>query len=148
MERERVSFAEPEMGSGWSSDSSRGSDSGEAERARTGLTPALPALLAETPPGTTPPGSSPTPKRLRRRQNTFTASTFHDSYRLTGEGLGRGAFASVQTCQSLISGKEFAVKIVEKRPGLNRGRVIKEIETFHLCANHPNIVQLVEYFEV
>lgn len=86
-------------------------------------------------------------KGLRQRQNTFSASTFQDSYQLTGEALGKGAFASVHTCRSILSGQEFAVKVVEKRAGLNRGRVIKEIETFHLCAGQPNIVQLVEYFE-
>lgn len=37
--------------------------------------------------------------------------------------------------------------MIEKRPGNSRTRVIKEIETFHLCAGHPNIVQLAEYFE-
>lgn len=39
------------------------------------------------------------------------------------------------------------MKIIEKHPGHSRSRVIKEIETFNLCKEHPNIVQLVEFFE-
>lgn len=40
-------------------------------------------------------------------------------------------------------------KIIEKRPGSpnSRSRVIKEIEAFHLCSGHKNIVQLHEFFE-
>jgi MAP kinase interacting serine/threonine kinase len=91
---------------------------------------------------------SPVVKRQRqRRDNTITASSFEELYTLTGDVLGRGAYASVRTCVSNITGKEYAVKIIEKSPDHTRTRVIKEIETFHMCANHANIVQLLEYFE-
>ena len=32
-------------------------------------------------------------------------------------------------------------------PGHSRSRVFKEIETFHHCQGHQNIIQLIEYFE-
>ena len=42
---------------------------------------------------------------------------------------------------------EYAVKIIDKVPGHSRARVFKEIELFHHCQGHDNIIQLVEYFE-
>merc|ERR1719315_1002654 len=42
---------------------------------------------------------------------------------------------------------EYAVKIIDKIPGHSRSRVFKEIDTFHHCQGHKNIIQLVEYFE-
>lgn len=68
-------------------------------------------------------------------------------YRLTGEVLGEGAYASVQTCRSLYTDLEYAVKIIDKIPGHARARVFKEVETFHHCQGHPNIIQLIEFFE-
>lgn len=95
-----------------------------------------------------PVSGSPSPKRPKqKRENTITASTFDDLYELTGEALGKGAYGTVQACRSRITEKEYAVKIIEKRPGHSRARIIKEIETFHLCEGHPNVVQLLEYFE-
>jgi len=67
---------------------------------------------------------------------------------MTGEKLGQGAYAEVRTCINKLTEQEFAVKIIEKRPGHSRTRVMKEIETFHLCTGHPNIVQLLEFFEM
>jgi MAP kinase interacting serine/threonine kinase len=89
------------------------------------------------------------PQRRTRLEPTLTATQFDELYELTGEMLGRGAYASVQTCRSVFTGQEFAVKIIEKRPGSpnSRSRVIKEIEAFHLCSGHPYIVQLHEFFE-
>ncbi|VDP33142.1 unnamed protein product [Soboliphyme baturini] len=66
-------------------------------------------------------------------------------YILKDEILGQGAFAVVKSCISRLTGEEFAVKIINKDQ--NRLRVLKEIQTFHLCMGHPNIVQLIEYFE-
>ena len=93
-------------------------------------------------------------------------------YRLTGEFLGQGAYASVQTCVNIWTDVEYAVKvrivftflllqtltwsqvwfflfgqIIEKVPGHSRDRVFKEVETFHHCQGHPNIIQLIEFFE-
>lgn len=68
-------------------------------------------------------------------------------YKLTGEVLGEGAYASVQTCVNIFTDQEFAVKMIEKVPGHARARVFREVETFHHCQGHPNIIQLVEFFE-
>lgn len=72
---------------------------------------------------------------------------FPDLYKLTGEVLGEGAYASVQTCVNIYTGQEFAVKIIDKVPGHARARVFREVETFHYCQGHPNIIQLIEFFE-
>lgn len=70
-----------------------------------------------------------------------------DLYKLTGEILGEGAYASVQTCVNMYTDQEYAVKIIDKVPGHARARVFREVETFHHCQGHPNIIQLTEFFE-
>merc|ERR1711976_653016 len=90
--------------------------------------------------------------KTRRRKNKKTnsslvATTFKELYHLTGDVLGQGAYASVRTCVNIWTDQEFAVKIIDKVPGHSRSRVFKEIETFHHCRGHKNIIQLVEYFE-
>lgn len=86
-------------------------------------------------------------KKKKRTGSSLAASNFSDLYRLTGEVLGEGAYASVQTCICLYTGKEHAVKIIEKEPGHSRARVFREVETFHHCSGHKNIVQLIEFLE-
>lgn len=89
-------------------------------------------------------------RRKRRKKVTATSlvsSCFQDLYRLTGEVLGEGAYASVQTCVNVWTDLEYAVKMIEKVPGHSRSRVFKEVETFHHCQGHPNIIQLIEFFE-
>jgi len=92
-------------------------------------------------------------KKARRKKKRTTSSTslasntFHEIYRLTGEVLGQGAYASVQTCVNMFTEVEYAVKIIEKVPSHSRARVFKEIDLFHHCQGHKNIIQLVEYFE-
>jgi len=92
-------------------------------------------------------------KKARRKKKRTTSSTslasntFHEIYRLTGEVLGQGAYASVQTCVNIFTEVEYAVKIIEKVPSHSRSRVFKEIDLFHHCQGHKNIIQLVEYFE-
>lgn len=55
--------------------------------------------------------------------------------------MGTGAYASVRTGVAIASGTEFAVKLIDKRSH-ERGRIMREIETFQICKNHPNVVQL------
>ncbi|XP_066152655.1 MAP kinase-interacting serine/threonine-protein kinase 1 isoform X2 [Euwallacea fornicatus] len=90
-------------------------------------------------------------KRKRRKKkrtgSSLVSSCFQDLYKMTGEVLGEGAYASVQTCVSLYTDQEYAVKIIEKVPGHARARVFREVETFHYCQGHPNIIQLTEFFE-
>jgi len=92
--------------------------------------------------------------KTRRKKKKKTASstslasnTFQELYRLTGEILGQGAYASVQTCVNIYTEVEYAVKVIDKVPGHSRARVFKEIELFHHCKGHKNIIQLIEYFE-
>jgi len=93
--------------------------------------------------------------KTRRRKKKKTASstslasnTFQELYRLTGEVLGQGAYASVQTCVNIYTDMEYAVKIIDKTVKTHsRSRVFKEIDLFHHCNGHPNIIQLIEYFE-
>ncbi|VEN45907.1 unnamed protein product [Callosobruchus maculatus] len=90
-------------------------------------------------------------KRKRRKKkrtgSSVVSSCFQDLYKLTGEVLGEGAYASVQTCVNIFTEQEFAVKLIDKVPGHARARVFREVETFHHCQGHPNIIQLTEFFE-
>ncbi|XP_064210691.1 MAP kinase-interacting serine/threonine-protein kinase 1 isoform X1 [Tribolium castaneum] len=90
-------------------------------------------------------------KRKRRKKkrtgSSLVSSCFQDLYKLSGEILGEGAYASVQTCINIYTDQEYAVKIIDKVPGHARARVFREVETFHHCQGHPNIIQLTEFFE-
>ena len=87
-------------------------------------------------------------RRKKKTDRTLVASSFTDLYTLTGEVLGEGSYGRVCTCVNIYTQLEYAVKIIEKSPGLyNRGKVLKEIEIYHLCRGQPNIIQLIEYFE-
>lgn len=86
-------------------------------------------------------------RKKKKTNSSCVTSTFHDLYQMTGEILGQGAYASVRTCRNVWTDYEYAVKIIDKVPGHSRSRVFKEIETFHHCRGHKNIIQLIEYFE-
>jgi len=87
-------------------------------------------------------------KKKKRLQKTGVGSTFSDLYKLTGEHLGEGSYGRVETCVNVFTGLEYAVKIIEKTPGVfSRSKMLKEIEIFYLCRGQQNIIQLIEYFE-
>uniref|UniRef100_A0A4W5RD53 non-specific serine/threonine protein kinase n=1 Tax=Hucho hucho TaxID=62062 RepID=A0A4W5RD53_9TELE len=86
-------------------------------------------------------------KKKRCRATDSFSGRFEDVYRLQAEVLGEGAYARVQTCINLITNKEYAVKIIEKRPGHSRSRVFREVEMLYQCQGHRNILELVEFFE-
>lgn len=86
-------------------------------------------------------------RKKKRTSSSMQSSCFQEQYKLTGEVLGEGAYASVQTCVNIYTELEFAVKIIDKIPGHARARVFREVETFHHCQGHPNILQLLEFFE-
>ncbi|XP_051557764.1 MAP kinase-interacting serine/threonine-protein kinase 2-like [Myxocyprinus asiaticus] len=86
-------------------------------------------------------------KKKRCRATDSFSGRFEDVYKLQDDVLGEGAYAVVQTCISLITNKEYAVKIIEKRPGHSRSRVFREVEMLYQCQGHRNILELVEYFE-
>jgi serine/threonine protein kinase len=86
-------------------------------------------------------------RKKKRTSSSLQSSTFQELYKLTGEILGEGAYASVQTCINIYTELEYAVKIIDKIPGHARARVFREVETFHHCQGHPGILQLIEFFE-
>ncbi|XP_017346818.2 MAP kinase-interacting serine/threonine-protein kinase 2 isoform X2 [Ictalurus punctatus] len=86
-------------------------------------------------------------KKKRCRATEGFSRRFEDVYRVQDEVLGEGAYAIVQTCVSRSTRREYAVKIIEKRPGLSRSRVFREVEILYQCQGHRNILQLVEFFE-
>lgn len=53
----------------------------------------------------------------------------------------------MRTYKNKETGKEFAVKMINKCTSLQRSKVFKEIEIFHQCQGSENILNLVEYFE-
>merc|ERR1712223_158143 len=97
------------------------------------------------------PGTPPQMRRRKKKKRstkTQMGTTFIDLYKLTGEILGEGSEGRVETCKNVFTGIEYAVKIIEKRPGsYNRSKVLKEIEIYHLCRGQKNIIQLIEFFE-
>ncbi|XP_041358800.1 MAP kinase-interacting serine/threonine-protein kinase 1-like isoform X2 [Gigantopelta aegis] len=90
-----------------------------------------------------------TSRKKRRKAADIHARKFEELYQPTGEVLGRGSYASVQTFKSINSNdnREYAVKIIEKNNSMQRSKVFKEIEIFSMCQGHENILNLVEYFE-
>jgi len=85
-------------------------------------------------------------KKKSPSATSLASNTFQELYSL-GEVLGEGAYARVQTCVNIFTEVEYAVKIIDKVPSHSRSRVFKEIDLFHRCQGHENIIQLVEYFE-
>jgi len=87
-------------------------------------------------------------KKKTPSATSLASNTFQEIYSLTGDILGEGAYATVRTCVNMYTGVEYAVKIIDKQqPTHSRSRVFKEIDLFHRCQGHENIIQLVEFFE-
>jgi len=89
-------------------------------------------------------------KRRKKKKSARLSvrASFEDLYKLTGKSLGEGSYGRVKTCVNIFTGLEYAVKIIEKIPGLfSRSKILKEIEIYHLCRGQQNIIQLIEYFE-
>merc|ERR1711892_1478946 len=70
-----------------------------------------------------------TPPQMRKRKKKKRSSKpqmgaiFEDLYKFTGETLGEGSYGRVETCKNVFTGIEYAVKIIEKRPGsFNRSK--------------------------
>lgn len=79
--------------------------------------------------------------------SSFSLNKFEDIYELTDTVLGEGSCACVYEGRNKYTSQPVAVKIIQKRRGLRRSRVFREIEMFYHCQKHTNIVQLLEYFE-
>ncbi|NXF42049.1 MKNK2 kinase, partial [Nyctibius bracteatus] len=77
-------------------------------------------------------------KKKRCRATDSFSGRFEDVYQLQEEVLGEGAHARVQSCVNLITNKEYAVKIIEKRLGHIRSRVFREVEMLYQCQGHSS----------
>uniref|UniRef100_A0A8D0H4Q7 MAPK interacting serine/threonine kinase 2 n=1 Tax=Sphenodon punctatus TaxID=8508 RepID=A0A8D0H4Q7_SPHPU len=86
-------------------------------------------------------------KKKRCRATDSFSGRFEDVYQLQDEVLGEGAHVKVQSCINLITNKEYAVKIIEKRLGHIRSRVFREVEMLYQCQGHRNVLELIEFFE-
>ncbi|XP_005398726.1 PREDICTED: MAP kinase-interacting serine/threonine-protein kinase 1 isoform X3 [Chinchilla lanigera] len=86
-------------------------------------------------------------KKRKARATDSLPGRFEDMYKLTSELLGEGAYAKVQGAVSLQTGREYAVKIIEKQAGHSRSRVFREVETLYQCQGNKNILELIEFFE-
>ncbi|XP_060593426.1 MAP kinase-interacting serine/threonine-protein kinase 1-like isoform X2 [Ruditapes philippinarum] len=86
-------------------------------------------------------------RKKKKRAADIPVKKFNDLYEPTGEILGNGAYASVQTYRNLENQTEYAVKIIEKDNVRSRSKVFKEIEIFHVCRGEDSILQMFEYFE-
>lgn len=94
------------------------------------------------------PSKPPTTKKKKRRFAADMESTrFSDTYSLTGEVLGQGAYGKVWTCRNIYTSVEYAVKIIDKYRHPNRERVFKEIEIYLHCRDCANILKIIEFFE-
>ncbi|MEE6487369.1 hypothetical protein FKM82_014874 [Ascaphus truei] len=94
-----------------------------------------------------PDSKKRTKKKKRCRATDSFTGRFEDMYQLQDEILGEGAYARVQSCINLITNKEYAVKIIEKRQGHSRSRVFREVEMLYQCQGHSNVLELIEFFE-
>lgn len=94
-----------------------------------------------------PVGRKRTRKRRHSSKNDGFSTGFTNKYQLTGELLGEGANASVQKCKRIADGSEFAVKVIKKGTSSSKNRVFREVEIFRNSKGHPNIIQLIEFFE-
>lgn len=66
------------------------------------------------------------------------------------EVIGRGHFAKVRRCRHKVTGKEYAVKVIDKKRlgSKTAAAFMTEIEILKRIGRHPHIVALEEYFEV
>lgn len=113
--------------------------------------------LKASPPPSSQPLSVTTPSRIsRRRRGRVRASdsccqTFTDEYEMI-EGqdgiLGEGAYAAVRKFRHRISGKIYAVKIIDRNnPKNTREKVFHELRLLRRCASHKNILDFHQYCE-
>lgn len=102
---------------------------------------------------TTDGSTGPTARRTKKKKKrilceSLSVTHFSDVYRLNGEVLGEGSYGRVETCEHVLTGTQYAVKIVSKQSWhFSRPKILKEIELYYLCQGRNEIIQMVEYFE-
>merc|ERR1712227_59527 len=88
----------------------------------------------------------PRRKKKKKPMSKFVGTTFADLYKLSGDVLGEGSSGVVQSCKSVYTGVEYAVKIIEKRPGtFVRRKLLKEIEIYHMCHGQKILHNLLNF---
>jgi len=84
----------------------------------------------------------PETKRKKKKKWKKYNETFFDKYDLTPDVLGRGAHSLVTVAIEKETGKEYAVKAIEKYDGYDRSRVLREIDLLHFLRDCPNVLHL------
>ncbi|XP_060110741.1 serine/threonine-protein kinase MARK2 isoform X4 [Heteronotia binoei] len=109
------------------------------------------ALLSSSPPALGHPESKPSTKSNMLRGRTSATSADEQphigNYRLL-KTIGKGNFAKVKLARHVLTGKEVAVKIIDKTQ-LNSSslqKLFREVRIMKVL-NHPNIVKLFEVIE-
>lgn len=69
-------------------------------------------------------------------------SAFFQNYILRDDMLGDGAFSICRRCTHKLTGREYAVKIVDKRHDCTQ-----ELNMLRACQGHPNIVTLHDFHQ-
>uniref|UniRef100_A0A671YHI4 MAP/microtubule affinity-regulating kinase 3 n=1 Tax=Sparus aurata TaxID=8175 RepID=A0A671YHI4_SPAAU len=99
-----------------------------------------------------PPTKSASRHSLPRCRNSFTLSTTEEqphigNYRLL-KTIGKGNFAKVKLARHVLTGREVAVKIIDKTQlnPTSLQKLFREVRIMKLL-NHPNIVKLFEVIE-
>jgi MAP kinase interacting serine/threonine kinase len=86
-------------------------------------------------------------KKPRKKRRNFYEASFDEKYDLTTEVLGRGAHSLVTLAVEKETQKQFAVKVIEKYEGYDRGNVLREIDLLHFLADCPNVLHLYDCHE-
>lgn len=87
------------------------------------------------------------PKKKKKKKKPAYYDTFYDRYCLLEKIIGRGANSLVTLAKENESGKEYAVKIIEKYEGYDRCRVLREIDLLHFLGECPNVLHLYDSYE-
>ncbi|KAI3362694.1 hypothetical protein L3Q82_001761 [Scortum barcoo] len=97
-----------------------------------------------------PPTKSASRHSLPRCRNSFTSTEEHPhigNYRLL-KTIGKGNFAKVKLARHVLTGREVAVKIIDKTQlnPTSLQKLFREVRIMKML-NHPNIVKLFEVIE-
>uniref|UniRef100_A0A4W6DYU2 MAP/microtubule affinity-regulating kinase 3 n=1 Tax=Lates calcarifer TaxID=8187 RepID=A0A4W6DYU2_LATCA len=97
-----------------------------------------------------PPTKSASRHSLPRCRNSFTSTEEHPhigNYRLL-KTIGKGNFAKVKLARHVLTGREVAVKIIDKTQlnPTSLQKLFREVRIMKIL-NHPNIVKLFEVIE-
>ncbi|KAM8879755.1 serine/threonine-protein kinase DCLK2 isoform 2-T2 [Spinachia spinachia] len=87
--------------------------------------------------------NSLSPEEVNGNRYTSTASSVLDKYDI-GKVIGDGNFAVVKECVERSTGKEFALKIIDKAKCTGKEHLIENEVAVLRKVKHPNIIMLIE----